>query len=135
MASAGSGGVRFDFTEAFALTFGEDRTLRHPVYDSAGVLIADVSGYAAGLRVMAELSDLDEWIAASSAETFLHYTTGGSGIVGSGSNLDTSLAVANWLGMQPSPVRVTPGVYWYELWRTDTGDTRRLAYGLFEVID
>ena len=135
MASAGSGGVRFDFTQAFALTIGEDRTIRLPVYDSAGNLISDVSGYAAGFRVQSRLDDLDGWAAAASEETWLHFATGGDGIVGSGSNLDVTIAVADWSGMQPSPVALTPAVYWYEAWRTDGGDTRRLAYGLFEVID
>lgn len=123
---AASGGIRFDFLKDQNLTRLENRVLRFPVEDVNGVAEVSFAGWTFGWFLVKDLGDLDG-LTALTADGLVTKTSG-AGISDSVPDVDVALAdiAADW------PARA--GTYAYELWRTDTGDERRLAYGDFLVV-
>ena len=117
-----SGGIRYDFKEADNLTPGEARTLRFPVKNSAGANVSSFSGWEFEFFVIATLDEADG-LTSLRAEAAVDVEN--ASITASAPNVDVPLTSSDW------PVA---GTYAYELWRVDTGNENRLAYGIFPVI-
>ncbi len=123
-----SGGIRHDFTIGDGITVGEDRVIRFLTRDQDGVLLTSFEGEATyGVRWLNALADADDWD-DSALELFRKIT--GDGIPATASltppNIDVTLVPGDALAV---------GDLWYEAWRTDTGDRRRIAWGLFPVLN
>lgn len=117
---AESGGIRFDYTEEAHLVPGEDRTLRIRARDADDDEINDFTGYEFAFYF---LRTEDQPI----AEALFTKTTGAGITTSSPPFVDVSIARADW-------VDFAPGSYWYECYRTDTGNYNRVAYGLMRLL-
>lgn len=119
---ADTGALKVNITSAAGLTLGEDRTLRYVVKDSNGMNVSDFSGWTFGWYLLPRQNmptdDTDVLLTKTSA----------SGISATAPNVDVSLDPADTDDL-------TARTYFYELWRTDTADVVRLAYGPIVFID
>ncbi len=103
------------------LTPGEDISLRWTITDDTGTPITDMTGWQVALYVLRSLLPGGD-DAALAAAALVVKRTGGEGITLSPPDVVTSFTAADTSGL-------APGLYWYELWRSDPGNRRRLAYG------
>lgn len=117
-----SGGIRYDFKETENLTPGEARTLRFPVKDADG---ADVSSFAGWEFEFFILSTLAEADGLTDLRTEAAVDVVNASITATAPNVDVPLTAAIW---------PDAGTYVYELWRVDSGNEGRLAYGSFPII-
>lgn len=117
-----SGGIRYDFKEADNLTPGEKRTLRFPVKDSDGANVASFSGWEFEFFLLSALSEAD---GLADLRTEATVDIENASITASAPNVDVPLTASDW---------PAAGTYAYELWRVDSGNEGRLAYGSFPVI-
>lgn len=117
-----SGGVRYDFKESDNLTPGEARTLRFPVKDSDGADVSSFSGWEFEFFVLSTLDAADGLTALQAGATV--YVVNDDMTV-SAPNVDVPMTAADW---------PAAGSYAYELWRVDTGNEGRLAFGSFPII-
>lgn len=115
-----SGGVRHDFMVSDGLTPGEDRTLRFPTVDGDGADVTTFAGWAVAFYLLDNLAD-------AAGEAIVTKTTAGGITISAPPNIDVALEPADTSGLD------TRGRA-YELWRTDAGNVRRLAYGNFPLI-
>jgi hypothetical protein len=119
-----SGAIEQDFSN---ITPGEAITLRWAIEDSAGVaipsfaspwaakvFITNTRGAANGLTELeaGSLLEIDPTLAVP--------------------NISAAMTPANWATMS---AEMQARVYYYELWRTDSGNETRLAYGKITTID
>lgn len=118
-----SGGIRHDFDADDNLTPGESRTLRFPVKDSLGVDVSDFTGWEFEWFLLDTLAEANGLTALREAAE-INIVDGT--ITSSVPNVDVPLSASDW------PATVT--TYAYELWRVDTGNEGRLAYGSFPLI-
>jgi hypothetical protein len=132
---ADSGGKHFDFTEEAGLTPGEARTLRMPVVDSAGVDVASFAGWEVNFYLLTAANwQTDGTAALSAAAIFERSEIGSPSLdIGTPPNVDVPIQVADW-GGGAAQMPLTRARYWYELWRSDTGNVTRLAKGWIEVV-
>lgn len=116
-------GKRSDLT---SLTPGEDVALAWTITDDAGNPVTDMTGWAVSWYLLTSL-EAGGSDASLTAAALVVKRTGGQGISLSPPEVRVSLAAADTQGLPP-------GLYWYELWRDDAGNRRRLAYGLAAMI-
>lgn len=117
-----SGGVRYDFSKDDNLTPGEARTLRFVVKDSDG---ADVSSFASWEFEFFVIDTLDEADGLTALRAAASVNVVNGSITASAPNADVPMTAADWPAAGP---------YSYELWRVDSGNENRLAYGSFPII-
>jgi hypothetical protein len=120
-----SGGIKAIITSNANLTPGEDRTLRWVAKDADGVNITDFTGWEFGWY-MAKRQRNARPQADSSLRLITKVTD--SGITDSVPNIDVALDPDDTTDLEA-------GSYFYGLWRTDTDDVIRLAYGPITFID
>lgn len=118
-----TGGIRAIISTAASLTMGEDRTLRWTVLDADGVAVASFSGWTFGWYLLP-----NQRTARTDTDVIITKTSG-SGISSSVPDVDVAIDPADTL------TAVKAGTYFYELWRTDTNNVIRLAYGPIQFID
>lgn len=111
-------GKRSDITN---LTPGEDVGLVWTITDENGNPVTNMTGWAVAFYLLRSLEPGSD-DASLAAAALVVKRTGGQGISLSPPEVRVSLAAADTQGL-------SPGLYWYELWRTDAGNRRRLAYG------
>ena len=110
-----------------AMAVGEDKVVRYTVTDDAGVTIDDFTGWTFAWFLLSSLSS-NGTIAQLTAAAKVTKTTG-SGIDSSTPPyVDVTLAAADTAALNS-------GNYGAEIWRTDTGNVRRLSYGAFPILD
>lgn len=117
-----SGGRRYDFTTEDHFTQGENRTVRFPVEDSAGDPVASFTGWTFVWYLYNKLSETSEEALITKA------TSDGITTPAVPPNVDVTLVPADTSALRAK-------TYWYELWRDDSGDAVRLAWGQFPIID
>lgn len=122
-----SGGIRYDFTTEDNFTQGENRTVRFPVKDSSGALVSSFSGWEFAWYLFTALKDNKD---AIDTGAIISKSTGDSTITtpAVAPNVDVLLVPNDTLGMSAK-------TYWYELWRVDTDDAIRLAWGQFPIVN
>ena len=120
-----SGGIRSDITATDNVTPGEERTLRWAVQDADEVAVTDFTGWTFAWYLLRALKTA-EGLTKLAARALVAKTSA-SGITASVPNVDVALAVENTEAL-------TAGVYGYELWRTDAGNERRIAYGSLVMV-
>lgn len=113
-----SGGVRYDFTTEDNFTQGENRTIRIPIEDSAGDPVVSFSGWEFTFYILTALNKNDTPL----------ITVEDADISSTAPNVDVPLVPADTADLKAR-------TYFYELWRTDTNNVIRLAYGQFPIID
>lgn len=114
-----SGGARYDFTTEENFTQGEDRTVRFPVKDADGNAVSSFAGWEFTWYLYTQLKDTTALITKTSLA---------GGITASAPNADVLLDPVDTSGFAAK-------TYWYELWRTDTDDKIRLAWGQFPIVN
>ena len=117
-----TGGMKAVISADAALTPGEDRTLRFAVEDEDGVAVSSFAGWTFAWYLLPRQNT-----PRTSADVLLTKTSSG-GIASSVPNVDVALDPADTLTFQAR-------TYFYELWRTDTGNVVRLAYGPVVFVD
>lgn len=121
-----SGGIYSAFLEDEALTPGEDRTLRWVVKDGAGANVSDMAGWTVTVYWLDDGGrKLADGPTALDAIDIFKATA----VTSAAPHADLVLAAADWVTYSLTAIR-----YEYELWRTDTGNVRRLAYGPIQVV-
>ena len=118
-----SGGIKFDFTAAYKLVPGEHRVLRFVCNDANGDPVSSFSGWTFAFYLLPT-----QRTALDSTDVLLTKTSGGGGISATVPNIDVTLTAANTGDLDARP-------NFYELWRTDSGNEVRLAYGSIVFID
>lgn len=119
MTTAQTGSIKADITSDAHLTPGEDRTVRWVCKDENGTNISDFTGWTFAFYLLPS-----QRTALTSSDVLLTKTASSL----TAPNIDITFAVADTSD-------ITPRAYFYELWRTDTGNKIRLAYGQFTLID
>ena len=119
---ANTGALKANITSAAGLTLGEDRTIRFVVKDSNGANVSSFSGWTFGWYLLPRQN-----MATDDADVLLTKTSA-SGISATAPNVDVSLDPADTGDL-------TARTYFYELWRTDSEDVTRLAYGPIVFVD
>jgi hypothetical protein len=117
-----SGAIEQDFEN---ITPGEAITLRHAVEDSAGAAIASFSGWTAATYITSNRAP--NGLAELAAAALLTITP-----TLSVPNISSAITAANWTTLSAAMVA---RIYYYELWRTDSGNETRLAYGKITTKD
>ena len=117
-----SGGKRQDILGEAGLTPGEKRTIRFVVKDSADVDIVSFTGWTFKFYLVSGLHTLDNLTNLEASATLKIAVTGATA-----PNVDVPLSVDNTKNLAPKK-------WAYELWRNDSGNERRLAYGIFQLI-
>lgn len=118
--TSATGSLRANITSDANLTQGEDRTLRWVVKDVDGVDVVSFSGWTFAWYLMRALTD-------DHADALITKTSS-SGIATSAPDVDVSIDPVDTADLNS-------GGYVYELWRTDTNNVIRLAYGTVPIID
>lgn len=116
-----SGGVRFDFTSEDNFTQGENREVRIPIEDADGDPVGSFSGWEFRWLLFTALKDNRDAI-----DTDAVIDVENASITASAPNVDIPVDIA---------FGTSPRTYWYELWRVDTGNRNRLAWGQFPIVD
>lgn len=114
-----SGGIRFDFTEADRITPGEYREIETTITDVDGNA-ANASAWTVAWYLVNWLSDANG-IAELDAATLLKKTP-------------TPVGSVATIVLEPPDLPRKARKYFYEFWRTDAGQVRRLSYGDFPII-
>jgi hypothetical protein len=117
-----SGGIRYDFTTEENFTQNENRRLHIPVKDENGDPVVSFVGWEFTFYLKTQLKDAD----ASALITKSTLTTGIPAATAPDVYVDLLPADTTSLGAK---------TYWYELWRTDSDDRVRLAWGQFPIIN
>ena len=115
--------IRFDFTAQHELIRGSERTLAFHVVDSEGASIASFTGWSFAFYIVRDLyahAGVDE------------LNAGANTVVGD-ENIDRAAPYIH-VDMLEDTWPSTPGMWFYELWRTDSPNRRPIAYGDFPVI-
>lgn len=116
--------MRYDFTEEDGITYGENRTLRIPnVVDDDGDPIVSFVGWTFSAFIVR--SEFD-----AQGLTDLAATGGNLAKV----DIVNQIAPVLLFPLTPTTLPKPPFVYWYEIWRTDTGNHRRMAHGNFPIM-
>lgn len=127
---ANSGGIRHDFGVRDNITPHEARTLRWVAVDAAGALVSDMTGWAVSFFWIPRLDAADGPTALDAVDVLKRTTADGSNpITLTAPNIDCPLLPADW-----TEAMLTQRTHAYELWRTDSGNQRRLAYGTIAVV-
>lgn len=119
------GGIRFDIGAEWNITPGEKRDFLIPVVDGDGDPIPDMTGWDVKFFLLRWLSDANG-IPELEAGAILEK----GGVLGA-PNVQFSMLPGDWT---VDGALLKPRTYWYELWRTDTGNEGRLAYGEFVTV-
>ena len=126
-----SGGIEQDFpASGESLTPGEAITLRWTVKDSAGASVSSFSGWTVKLFITntrGAANGLTELEAGSLLEISESDT-----LTKSVPTVSAGFTVANWATLSSE---MKARVYYYELWRTDSTNETRLAFGKITAID
>ena len=126
-----SGAIEQDFpATGESITPGEAITLRWTVEDSAGVNVASFAGWTVKLFITntrGAANGLTELEAGSLLEISEADT-----LTKSVPNVSAGLTPANWAALNAD---MKARVYYYELWRTDSTNETRLAYGKITTSD
>lgn len=122
-----TGGIQVNIKSDEHLTQDEDRTLRHVVKDVAGADISSFSGWTFGWY-LARTQRKARPRYAGTDDVLIAKTDGGGGITSSAPDVDITIDPADTTDL-------AAGGYFYGLWRTDTNDEIRLAYGSLTLID
>lgn len=120
-----SGGIRQDFPKSEGLTPGINRTLRWVAEDADGDLIEDFTGWDVKFFWLAEggRAAADGPTALEAAALFVDEPT-----LDAAPNIDVVLDDSDW-----AADGIGTGDFDYELWRVDTDNVERLAYGIITV--
>lgn len=122
-----SGAIEQDFpATGESITPGEQITLRWAIEDSAGAAVSSFSGWTAKTFITntrGAANGLTELEAGSLLEITPTLSV---------PNIDSAITPANWATMSSE---MQARVYYYETWRTDSGNETRLAYGKITAID
>lgn len=126
-----SGAIEQDFpATGESITPGEAITLRWAVEDSAGAAIASFAGWTVKLFITntrGAANGLTELEAGSLLEISEADT-----LSKSVPNVSAGMTPANWATLNAD---MKARVYYYELWRTDSTNETRLAYGKITATD
>lgn len=111
------------------LWIGEDHQFVFTVYNAAQTAIVDITAWALSWMLKKRPSDAD-------SAKLLQKQTGGSGIAIAGSysaapETNTQAATVSIADTDTDDLK--PGVYYYELKRTDAGNEAPLAYGALNL--
>ncbi len=107
-------------SDIIGLTMGESVTLSFTITDENGNSVTDMTGWQAAFYLLPSL--------ATPRTSALVTKQSPSGVSFSPPQINVSLQAADTSSLKS-------GIYAYELWRTDTGNERRLAYGLMLLGD
>ena len=116
-----SGGVRTNIGAGDNFTPGEDRTGRWAVVDANDDAETDFTGWTFAWYLVRSL-DTAQGVTKLAARALITKTSGDGIDSSTEPNVDVTIDAAD-------SVELAPGTYAYELWRTDSGNVRRLAYG------
>lgn len=119
------GGIRFDFGAEWNITPGEKRDFLVPVVDGDGDPIANMLGWQVRFYLLRWLSN------ANGIEQLDDLSILQKDANLSAPNASWSLLPADWV---VDGALLKARGYAYELWRIDTGNEGRLAFGDFVVI-
>lgn len=111
-----------------AMAIGEQKTIRFTVTDNSGVNVADFTGWAVAWFLLASAT-VNGTIAELTASAKLTKTSGAG---------DIDLSVPPFVDVNidaADTASFTAGTYFFECWRTDTGNERRLSYGSFPLLN
>ena len=121
-----SGGIRYDFTEEDNITPGEYREIE--------ITITDVDGNPASAGAWEFAWFLVEWLSSGNGIDALD----GVALLKKDDTVSVSGSVATVPLLPPDLLSGNlpkgPKKYFYEFWRTDVPNTRRLSFGDFPVI-
>ena len=125
-----SGGIRTNIGANQNITPYEDRTLRFVAVDENGDAVANFTNWEVDFFWLTKLTVADGVDALALAADFVRTEITATPIdLGTVPNIDVPLRVADWTSEM-----VGRTGHAFEVWRTDAGNVRRLAYGEIEVV-
>ncbi len=119
-----SGGIRADLSSAENIVWGENRNWVYTVVDSADANVTDFSGWEFHWFINKEF---DDQVGLTALEASSLVDVENVAITAVAPTVTVPQATDNW------PAE-GPGSYAVELWRSDTGNEVRLAYGKVPII-
>ena len=117
-----SGAIEQDFSN---ITPGESITLRHAVEDENGDAVNSFGGWSAQTYLLSTRQP--NGLTELAADALLTITP-----TLSAPNISTAISASDWATLSAEFVA---RAYYYELWRTDSGNETRLAFGKITTRD